>query len=91
MNRQDLIDAIANKTKSSKAKTNCFLDSFIEHVQKAVAAGEKVKLSGFGTFEKTSVSARTGRNPQTGDAITIPSTHRPKFTPSATFKDLVKN
>jgi len=50
-----------------------------------------VKLTGFGTFEKAAVAARTGRNPKTGAPIKIPSTHKPKFTPGATFKDLVKD
>ena len=55
------------------------------------AKGGAVKLTGFGTFEKAAVAARTGRNPKTGAPIKIPSTHKPKFTPGATFKDLVKD
>ncbi|WP_459203463.1 HU family DNA-binding protein (plasmid) [Ralstonia pseudosolanacearum] len=90
MNRQDLIDAIAAQTEASKAATGRFLDSFIEQVQKTVAAGDAVKLTGFGTFEKSAVSERAGRNPRTGEIITIPPTSRPKFTPGQTFKDVVK-
>lgn len=90
MNRQDLIDAIAEDTEASKAATSRFLDSLIDRIQRAVAGGDKVKLTGFGTFEKAQVAARTGRNPKTGEAITIAATARPKFTPGATFKDLVK-
>lgn len=56
-----------------------------------MAKGGAVKLTGFGTFEKAAVAARTGRNPKTGAPIKIPSTHKPKFTPGATFKDLVKD
>jgi len=91
MNRQDLIDAIAEDTEASKAATTRFLDSLITIVQNEVATGGAVKLTGFGTFEKTAVAARTGRNPKTGAPIKIPSTHKPKFTPGATFKDLVKD
>lgn len=91
MNRQDLIDAIAEDTEASKAATTRFLDSLITIVQNEVAKGGAVKLTGFGTFEKASVAARTGRNPKTGAPIKIPSTHKPKFTPGATFKDLVKD
>ena len=91
MNRQDLIDAIAEDTEASKAATTRFLDSLITIVQNEVAKGGTVKLTGFGTFEKAAVAARTGRNPKTGAPIKIPSTHKPKFTPGATFKDLVKD
>lgn len=90
MNRQDLIDAIAADTEASKAATIRFLDSLITLVQNEVAKGGAVKLTGFGTFEKSAVAARTGRNPKTGAAIKIPSTFKPKFTPGATFKELVK-
>ena len=55
-----------------------------------VASGDAVKLSGFGTFEKANVAARAGRNPKTGETISIPPTVRPRFTPGATFKALVK-
>lgn len=91
MNRQDLIDAIAEDTEASKAATTRFLDSLITIVQNEVAKGGAVKLTGFGTFEKAAVAARTGRNPKTGAPIKIPSTHKPKFTPGATFKYLVKD
>lgn len=91
MNRQDLIDAIAEDTEASKAATTRFLDSLITIVQNEVAKGGAVKLTGFGTFEKAAVAARTGRNPKTGAPIKIPSTHKPKFTPGATFKDLVRD
>jgi len=91
MNRQGLIDAIAEDTEASKAATTRFLDSLITIVQNEVAKGGAVKLTGFGTFEKAAVAARTGRNPKTGAPIKIPSTHKPKFTPGATFKDLVKD
>ena len=59
MNRQDLIDAIAEDTEASKAATTRFLDSLITIVQNEVAKGGAVKLTGFGTFEKAAVAART--------------------------------
>ena len=89
MNRQDLIDAIADNTETSKAAVSRFLDSLITIVQNEVAKGGTVKLSGFGIFEKVLVAPRTGRNPKTGEPIKIPSTHKPKFTPGSTFKDLM--
>jgi DNA-binding protein HU-beta len=84
------IDAIAEQTESSKAVTGRFPDSFIRHIQEPLAAGDDVKLTGFGTCEKASVSARFARNPSAGQAITIAATTRPKFTPRATFKERAK-
>lgn len=91
MNRQDLIDAIATQTGTSKAMTGRLLDTFIQTIQGEIARGGVVKLNGFGTFEKTSTAARTGRNPMTGAPMKIASGCKPKFTPSTAFKDLVKD
>jgi DNA-binding protein HU-beta len=91
MNRQDLIDAIAAQTETSKAATGRLLDTLIQIIQSEVARGGVVKLNGFGTFEKTSAAARTGRHPLTGGPIKIPSTCKPKFTPGTAFKELVKD
>src|SRR3546814_11867246 len=73
---------------SDVCSSDLFLDSLITIVQNEVAKGGAVKLTGFGTFEKAAVAARTGRNPKTGAPIKIPSTHKPKFTPGATFKEI---
>ncbi len=91
MNRQELIETIAANTEASKAATTRFLDSFITLVQQEVAQGGTVKLTGFGVFEKVAVAARTGRNPRSGDAIKIPATSKPRFTPGTSFKGLVKD
>ncbi|OGB70626.1 MAG: DNA-binding protein [Burkholderiales bacterium RIFOXYC12_FULL_65_23] len=90
MNRQDLIDAIAVQTETSKSMAGRLLDTLIEIIQHEVARGGIVKLNGFGTFEKTSAAPRTGRHPLTGGPIKIPSTCKPKFTPGSAFKELVK-
>ena len=90
MNRQELIDAIAAETESSKAVVTRFLDSFINQVQRRVAEGDSVKISGFGVFGKSKIAARLGRNPKTGETIAIPAFVRPRFSPGATFKALVK-
>ena len=90
MNRQDLIDAIAQHTDASKVATARFVDGLIEIVQQEVAAGRVVRIAGFGAFEKVAVAERVGRNPKTGDVVGIPATHRPKFTPGAAFKGMVK-
>jgi len=87
MNRQELIESIAAKTEASKKDTARFVDSFTATVQDAVLQGQKVKLAGFGTFEKVAARARVGRNPRTGQEYTIEATTIPKFTPSEIFKD----
>lgn len=90
MNRQELIDAIAEDTEASKASVARFLDSFIGQVQTTVASGGEVKLTGFGKFERAKVASRPGRNPLTGEALVIPEGVRPRFTPGAGFKEAVK-
>lgn len=90
MNRQNLIDAIAEETESSKAAAARFMDSFIALVQQGVKDGKRVKISGFGIFEGVQTAARTGRNPQTGLSIGIAAQRRPKFIASESFRDLVK-
>ncbi|WP_022982642.1 HU family DNA-binding protein [Ideonella sp. B508-1] len=90
MNRQELIDAIAEDTEASKASVARFLDSFIGQVQNTVAGGGEVKLTGFGKFERAKVAARPGRNPLTGEKLVIPEGVRPRFTPGAGFKEVVK-
>ena len=91
MNRQDLIDAIAEDTEASKAATTRFLDSLITIVQNEVAKGGAVKLTGFGTFEKAAVAARTGRNPKTGATLNIPAKNVVKATISKALSDAANN
>jgi len=90
MNRQDLIDAIAEDTEASKAATTRFLDSLITIVQSEVAKGGAVKLTGFGTFEKAAVAARTGRNPKTGEEIPITARRVVTFHASQKLKAMVE-
>ena len=86
MNRMDLVEKIAEKNAISKAEANRILGTVIEEVMAAVKSGESLTLVGFGTFK---LQDRTGRNPATGDAITIPAAKVPKFVPSSAFKAAV--
>lgn len=86
MNKGELVDAIHGRTGLSKTDAESALNAFIESVQGAVAAGEKVTLPGFGTFAPTKRSARTGRNPRTGEPVHIPERRAAKFTVGARFK-----
>lgn len=90
MNRQELIDAIAEETDASKAAVGRFLHSFVDLVQTTVASGGEVRIAGFGKFERINLAARSGRNPLTGEALVIPAGVRPRFTPGTGFKEAMK-
>ena len=90
MNKEQLIIAIATELPgTTKKNINQFLDAFTKVVSESVADGEKITIVGFGTFESVEVKERTGRNPKTNEAITIPGSVKPKFTPGKNFKEKV--
>ena len=89
MNKTELIAAVADKTGLSKKDAGAALDAVLAAVKDAVAAGEKVQLVGFGTFETRTRGARTARNPQTGAAIKIAASKAPAFKAGSAFKDAV--
>ena len=71
MNKAELIAQLAEDAGITKVQANAALDSFVDTVTKTLKKGDKVTLVGFGTFSVTKRAARTGRNPQTGEAIKI--------------------
>ncbi|ELQ8316841.1 HU family DNA-binding protein [Pseudomonas aeruginosa] len=89
MNRQELVKAIAEKSGQTQAAASDMLNAFISTVQDSVAAGDKIALVGFGTFESVKRAERQGRNPASGEPITIPASTLPKFSPGKAFKDQV--
>jgi DNA-binding protein HU-beta len=91
MNKGELVDAIASRVGDnlSKADAERALNAFIDVVQEEVAKGGQISLPGFGSFKRTERSARTGRNPQTGQPVQIPASKAPKFTAGAKFKEIV--
>ena len=89
MNKSELIEAIAADAEISKAAAKRALDSAITHVIKAVTKGDSVQLIGFGSFSSGKRAARTGRNPQTGEALKIKASKTVKFTAGMAFKDAV--
>ena len=89
MNKGDLVDVVAKNTGESKRLVGDVLDELVTQVQRTVKRGEKVTLPGFGTFERRARSARTARNPQTGEPIKIKATKVPAFKPGASFKTYV--
>ena len=71
MNKADLVSKIADDAGLSRSQANDALDSITNAITKALKSGDKVTLVGFGTFSVSKRNARTGRNPQTGEAIKI--------------------
>ncbi len=71
MNKAELINAIAEKTGTTKSQATTAIETFIEGVTTTLRKGEKVTLVGFGTFSISKRKAREGRNPQTGETIKI--------------------
>jgi DNA-binding protein HU-beta len=90
MTKADLIEKIAKDADLSKAAAGKALDSLIDGIVKSVKKGNKVSLVGFGTFALTKRKARKGRNPRTGETISIKAAKVPKFSAGKTFKDAVR-
>lgn len=86
MNRSDLTDAVATATGLSATDAGRALSAALEAITAAVARGESVTLPGFGTFERRSRAARTGRNPQTGATMEIPAGVSPAFKAATAFR-----
>jgi DNA-binding protein HU-beta len=89
LNKTELIDSVSTATGESKRAVAEVLEATIDTVQKQVKKGEKVSLPGFGTFERRARSARTARNPQTGEPIKVKASKVPAFKAGATFKSFV--
>ena len=87
MNKSELIERMASDADISKAAAERALESFTTSVQSTLKKGGSVTLVGFGSWSVTKRAARTGRNPKTGEAITIKARKAPKFAPGKAFKD----
>ena len=90
MNKTELVAALAEKAEVSKKDAEKVLNAFVETVQDAVKADDKVQLVGFGTFESKTRAAREGKNPQTGEIIKIAACKVPAFKAGKAFKDMLK-
>ena len=89
MTKAELVAKIAEKAGLTKKDAEAALNAFMETVKETLAAGKKVSLVGFGTFEVVKRARRKGRNPQTGRVITIPARKAPKFRPGKGLKEAV--
>ena len=89
MNKTDLIAAVAQSAGLTKKDTERVVNAAIDAITASLVKGEKVQISGFGTFGVKERQARVGRNPQTKEAIEIPASKAPAFKPTKTLKDAV--
>lgn len=89
MNKTELIAAVAEKAGISKKDADAAVNTTLDTIVEMVAAGDKVQLVGFGTFEPRERSAKTGKNPRTGESIEIPASKIPAFKAGKAFKDIL--
>jgi DNA-binding protein HU-beta len=89
MNKAELIAAIAEHANLTKADANRALDGLLKTIETTLASGDSVALVGFGSFEVKARAERKGRNPQTGEEITIAASNIPSFKPGKGLKDAV--
>lgn len=89
MNKSELVQAIAARSGLTQKQSDAALITFMDIVIESVASGDKVTLVGFGTFDKRDRAAREGRNPKTGEPITIPAASVPGFNAGKLFRDKV--
>lgn len=92
MNKQELITALMTKVKNpiTHADMERIVNGMMDTIKNEVAAGNSVQLAGFGTFESRERAARTARNPQTGESMTVPAKKVPAFKAGKAFKDILK-
>ena len=90
MNKTELIAAVAEKAEISKKDAEKAVKAFTDAVAEELAKGGKVQLVGFGNFEVSERPAREGRNPRTGETMTIAASKTPKFKPGKALKDEIK-
>lgn len=89
MNKNELIAAVAEATGISKKDTTAVVGAVLDKITEAMAAGDKVQLIGFGTFETRDRGERTGRNPRTGEEIKVEACKNPTFKAGKALKDAV--
>ncbi|ABK86593.1 DNA-binding protein HU [Bacillus cereus 95/8201] len=90
MNKTELIKNVAQNAEISQKEATVVVQTVVESITNTLAAGEKVQLIGFGTFEVRERAARTGRNPQTGEEMQIAASKVPAFKAGKELKEAVK-
>ena len=89
MNKMELVAAVAEKAEISTKDADKAVKALTDVIAEELKAGGKVQLVGFGTFETSAREAREGRNPRTGESMSIPASRMPKFKAGKALKDMV--
>ena len=89
MNKTELIAVVSQAAGLTKKDTERVINAALDTITASLVEGEKVQLSGFGTFETKEREARIGRNPRTKEAVEIAATRVPSFKPSKALKDII--
>lgn len=89
MNKTELIAAMAEESGLTKTDTEKALNAFVNQVEAALKAGEKIQLTGFGSFEVKERAERIGRNPRTKEEVKIPASKAPVFKAGKPLKDVL--
>ena len=89
MNKNDLVSAVADSSGLSKSDAASAVEGVFDAIQKSLSKGDEVRLVGFGTFSVARRKASTGRNPRTGEPMTIKASNQPKFKAGKGLKDAV--
>ena len=89
MNKNDLISAVSETSGLSKSDASSAVESVFDAITKSLSKGDDVRLVGFGTFSVAKRKASTGRNPRTGEQMTIKASNQPKFKAGKGLKDAV--
>ena len=87
MNKTELVNVVASETNVAKKDVDAVVTAALKAIADAMKEGDKVALLGFGTFEAKATTEREGRNPKTGEKITIAAGKKPTFTASKALKD----
>ncbi|MGA3173203.1 MAG: HU family DNA-binding protein [Syntrophorhabdales bacterium] len=90
MTKAELVGSVATAAGVKTSVAEKVLKSFIDNIERALKKGDKITLTGFGTFQCTKRAQRTGRNPRTGKEIKIPACSVPKFKPGNKLKEALK-
>ena len=89
MNKTELVEKVAESAGLTKTQAEAAINAFVETITDGLKAGDKITLKGFGTFEVRQREAREGRNPRTGETMTIAASKAPAFKSSSALKNAV--
>ena len=89
MTKADLVDEVSKVTELSRKDSEVIVETLFDSIIKALKAGDKLEVRGFGSFRIRERKARQGRNPKTGEKVSVPEKKVPYFKPSKELKDLI--